>query len=211
MAETVPERSREGPEVAAIGLGRVRLEVSEGIDYFLPAGRIRKRKLPPVSIRRVLPFSKPVCPRGLKIAMKPAQKVSPPTQGPETDGRPRSARPKRADARRNQERLVAAAREVFAESGAGAAMEAIARKAGVGVGTLYRNFPQRIDLVEAVYSTDVRELSEAAKTAVADARAVAGGGGLLRGVRALRPDQADAAGRAAAGIREEPGAALAFA
>ena len=46
-------------------------------------------------------------------------------------------------------------------------MEAIARKAGVGVGTLYRNFPQRIDLVEAVYSTDVEELSEAAKTAVA--------------------------------------------
>jgi AcrR family transcriptional regulator len=46
-------------------------------------------------------------------------------------------------------------------------MEAIARAAGVGVGTLYRNFPQRIDLVEAVYSSDVLELSEAAKTAVA--------------------------------------------
>src|SRR5271170_6564623 len=69
-------------------------------------------------------------------------------------------RPKRADARRNQARLIAAAREVFAEAGVGAAMEAIAREAGVGVGTLYRNFPQRIDLVEAVYSTDVEELSE---------------------------------------------------
>ncbi len=45
-------------------------------------------------------------------------------------------------------------------------MEAIARRAGVGVGTLYRNFPQRIDLVEAVYSTDVKELSEAATAAV---------------------------------------------
>jgi AcrR family transcriptional regulator len=76
-------------------------------------------------------------------------------------------RPKRADARRNQERLVAAAREVFADAGVGAAMEAIARRAGVGVGTLYRNFPQRIDLVEAVYRNDVEELSEAAKTAVA--------------------------------------------
>jgi AcrR family transcriptional regulator len=76
-------------------------------------------------------------------------------------------RPKRADARRNQARLIAAAREVFAESGAATSMEAIARQAGVGVGTLYRNFPQRIDLVEAVYSTDVRDLSEAAKTAVA--------------------------------------------
>jgi AcrR family transcriptional regulator len=76
-------------------------------------------------------------------------------------------RPKRADARRNQARLIAAARAVFAESGAGASMEAVARQAGVGVGTLYRNFPHRIDLVEAVYSTDVQELSEAAKTAVA--------------------------------------------
>ena len=75
-----------------------------------------------------------------------------------------SRAPKRADARRNQERLVIAAREVFAEAGVGAAMEAIARRAGVGVGTLYRNFPQRIDIVEAVYSTDVKELSEAAKT-----------------------------------------------
>jgi AcrR family transcriptional regulator len=76
-------------------------------------------------------------------------------------------RPKRADARRNQERLIAAAREVFADAGVGAAMEAIAQKAGVGVGTLYRNFPQRIDLVEAVYATDVEELSEAARTVVA--------------------------------------------
>ena len=46
-------------------------------------------------------------------------------------------------------------------------MEAIARKAGVGVGTLYRHFPSRIDIVEAVYNTDVEELSEAAKAAVA--------------------------------------------
>ena len=82
----------------------------------------------------------------------------------EADG---AERPKRADARRNQERLIAAAREVFADAGLGAAMEAVARRAGVGVGTLYRNFPNRIDLVEAVYSADVKELSEAAKTAVA--------------------------------------------
>ena len=46
-------------------------------------------------------------------------------------------------------------------------MEAIARKAGVGVGTLYRHFPSRLDIVEAVYNTDVEELSEAAKAAVA--------------------------------------------
>jgi AcrR family transcriptional regulator len=73
----------------------------------------------------------------------------------------------RADARRNYERLVEAAHDVFAAEGDGASMEAVARKAGVGVGTLYRHFPKRIDLVEAVYTTDVDELVEAADEAVA--------------------------------------------
>lgn len=73
----------------------------------------------------------------------------------------------RADARRNYERLVEAAREVFAAEGEGASMEAVARKAEVGIGTLYRHFPKRIDLVEAVYTTDVDELVEAADRAVA--------------------------------------------
>ncbi len=61
----------------------------------------------------------------------------------------------RADARRNYERLVVAARKVFADQGGGASMEAIAKQAGVGVGTLYRHFPKRIDIVEAVYRDDV--------------------------------------------------------
>jgi AcrR family transcriptional regulator len=61
----------------------------------------------------------------------------------------------RADARRNYERLVDAARKVFADQGGGASMEAIAKQAGVGVGTLYRHFPKRIDIVEAVYREDV--------------------------------------------------------
>ena len=64
-------------------------------------------------------------------------------------------RPMRADARRNYERLVVAAREVFAAQGGGASMEAIAKAAGLGVGTLYRHFPKRIDVVEAVYRDDV--------------------------------------------------------
>jgi AcrR family transcriptional regulator len=64
-------------------------------------------------------------------------------------------RPRRADARRNYDRLLEAARQVFAAQGAAASMEAIARQAGVGVGTLYRHFPKRIDLVEAVYREDV--------------------------------------------------------
>jgi AcrR family transcriptional regulator len=83
--------------------------------------------------------------------------------GPEVEGRPM-----RADARRNYERLVAAAREVFAREGGGASMEAIARQAGVGVGTLYRHFPKRIDVVEAVYRTDVDTLVRTAEEAVAD-------------------------------------------
>ena len=74
----------------------------------------------------------------------------------------------RADARRNRERLVAAAREIFTEYGSGASMEAIAKKAGVGVGTLYRHFPNRFDIVEAVYETDVHELAEAAQRVVAE-------------------------------------------
>jgi AcrR family transcriptional regulator len=61
----------------------------------------------------------------------------------------------RADARRNYDLLVEAARQVFAQYGGGASMEAIAKEAGVGVGTLYRHFPKRIDIVEAVYRDDV--------------------------------------------------------
>jgi AcrR family transcriptional regulator len=64
----------------------------------------------------------------------------------------------RADARRNFERIVDAARKVFADQGGGASMEAIAKQAGVGVGTLYRHFPKRIDVVEAVYREDVDQL-----------------------------------------------------
>jgi AcrR family transcriptional regulator len=67
-------------------------------------------------------------------------------------------RPMRADARRNYDRLLEAAKQVFVEQGGGASMEAIAKQAGVGVGTLYRHFPKRIDVVEAVYRTDVDQL-----------------------------------------------------
>ncbi len=79
-----------------------------------------------------------------------------------------ACRPMRADARRNYDKLLAAAREVFAAEGAGASMEAVARKAGVGVGTLYRHFPKRIDLVQAVYEDDVEELVQTAQRVVAE-------------------------------------------
>jgi AcrR family transcriptional regulator len=73
------------------------------------------------------------------------------------------SKPMRADARRNRERLVSAAREVFAEEGSSVSMEAIAKRAGVGIGTLYRHFPNRFDIVEAVYRDDVEELVRSAE------------------------------------------------
>ncbi len=88
------------------------------------------------------------------------------TQLPEVDGT--GGRPMRADARRNRELLVAAARTVFSTQGGAASMEAIAKEAGVGVGTLYRHFPNRLDLVEAVYQTDVEELWETAHRVAAE-------------------------------------------
>ena len=70
-------------------------------------------------------------------------------------------RPKRADARRNYDKLVAAAREVFTEQASDATLEEISRRAGVGIGTLYRHFPAREDLVEAAYLDGVEQICAA--------------------------------------------------
>jgi AcrR family transcriptional regulator len=74
-------------------------------------------------------------------------------------------RPHRADARRNFDALLAAARDAFAEHGSDASLEDIARRAGVGIATLYRNFPTRQDLFEAVYLGEVEQLRQAAREA----------------------------------------------
>src|ERR1700751_5774767 len=71
-------------------------------------------------------------------------------------------RPKRADARRNYEKVLAAAREAFAEGGESTALEEIARRAGVGIGTLYRHFPNRQALLEALYVSEVEEVCRSA-------------------------------------------------
>jgi AcrR family transcriptional regulator len=71
-------------------------------------------------------------------------------------------RPKRADARRNYEKLLTAAREAFAEGGEATSLESIAERAGVGIGTLYRNFPNRQALVEALYVDEVEEVCRTA-------------------------------------------------
>jgi AcrR family transcriptional regulator len=72
------------------------------------------------------------------------------------------SRPQRADARRNYEKLISAAREAFAEDGTSASLEDIARRAGVGIGTLYRHFPTRQDVFESVYVEEVEALCRAA-------------------------------------------------
>jgi AcrR family transcriptional regulator len=72
-------------------------------------------------------------------------------------------RPKRADARRNYDKLVGAARAVFAEEGTSAPLEDIAERAAVGIGTLYRHFPTRQALLEAVYVDEVEAMARAAE------------------------------------------------
>src|SRR5581483_1723913 len=71
-------------------------------------------------------------------------------------------RPKRADALRNYEKLIEAARDAFAQHGAATSLEEIARRAQVGIGTLYRHFPTRQDLLEAVYVEEVERMCRSA-------------------------------------------------
>jgi AcrR family transcriptional regulator len=73
-----------------------------------------------------------------------------------------SLRKPRADAVRNRERVLEAAKAVFSVGGAEASLEAVAKRAGVGIGTLYRHFPTREALYEAVYRREVEQLGELA-------------------------------------------------
>ena len=83
-------------------------------------------------------------------------------RGEESEPQGRADRPVRADAQRNLEALLKAAMAVFASSGVEAPVREIAQKAGVGVGTLYRHFPQRSDLVAAVFRQEVDACADAA-------------------------------------------------
>jgi AcrR family transcriptional regulator len=74
-----------------------------------------------------------------------------------------SARKPRADAIRNRERLLETAADIFSAGGPDASLEAVAKRAGVGIGTLYRHFPTREALFEAVYRREVDQLSELAE------------------------------------------------
>jgi AcrR family transcriptional regulator len=79
----------------------------------------------------------------------------------------RPARPLRRDAQRNREAIVAAARQVFCDHGLEAPLEEIARRAGVGIGTLYRRFPSRVQLLDAVLADTVQAHVAAAERALA--------------------------------------------
>jgi AcrR family transcriptional regulator len=75
-------------------------------------------------------------------------------------------RPLRRDAQANRDRLVAAAREAFAEGGVDVSMDEIAQRAGVGVGTIYRNFPAKDDLLDAVLEDAIDGLVAILSTAL---------------------------------------------
>ncbi|MEV5575810.1 TetR/AcrR family transcriptional regulator [Spirillospora sp. NPDC052269] len=78
------------------------------------------------------------------------------------------SRPLRADARRNRDKLVAAAGKVFARRGLAAPLEDVARQAGVSIGTLYNHFPTRDELVDAVFQERLTSLDDVAAEALAD-------------------------------------------
>jgi AcrR family transcriptional regulator len=79
------------------------------------------------------------------------------------DGFPDGVRKPRVDAVRNRERVLEAAKAVFNAGGPDASLEAVARRAGVGIGTLYRHFPTREALFEGVYRREVQQLGELAE------------------------------------------------
>src|SRR5579872_3726825 len=74
--------------------------------------------------------------------------------------KPKGRKP-RSDAQRNRERILEVSKEAFTRSGANASLDDIAKQAGIGPGTLYRHFPTRDELLEAVYRTEVEKLAAA--------------------------------------------------
>jgi AcrR family transcriptional regulator len=77
-------------------------------------------------------------------------------------------RPLRKDAERNRRRILDAARELFAERGLGVTLNDIAHHAGVGVGTVYRRFPDKTELIESLFEESLQEIAERLRAAVAD-------------------------------------------
>ncbi|WP_246430468.1 TetR/AcrR family transcriptional regulator [Streptomyces rectiverticillatus] len=133
-----------------------------------------------------------------------------------TESTQASPRPMRADARRNYERLLTEARTAFTEHGTEASLEDIARRAGVGIGTLYRHFPNRTALMSAVFQGEVdgllarsrellaspepcRALLDWLRACVAHASTYRG---LSRALLAAQADEASAMSRCSLPLRE---------
>src|ERR1700732_871672 len=91
---------------------------------------------------------------------------------PKKRSQPTQRKP-RMDAQRNRERILEVAKDAFARSGAGTSLDDIAKQAGVGAGTLYRHFPTRDALLEAVYRTEVEKLAAAERKLAQDLSPVA--------------------------------------
>lgn len=120
------------------------------------SGILNKRSLVPLAnIRNVVPFNK----RVTEVASAVVDIDS---------GSGSSARRKRADARRNEATLLDAAAAAFITSGVDVPVRDIAARAGVGVGTIYRHFPTRADLIVAVYRHQVEACAEAGPTLLAN-------------------------------------------
>jgi AcrR family transcriptional regulator len=111
-----------------------------------------------VYIRNVVPFSKELVVTGKKEQRVTGKKE----QRNVTKRDDRAERPIRADARRNLNTLLKAAMAVFTKSGVDAPMREIAEKAGVGVGTIYRHFPERAGLIAAVFRNEIDACANAA-------------------------------------------------
>lgn len=111
--------------------------------------------------RNVIPFIRNVVPFCKRVMMGVAKsKAKKPGAG--SKQHKNADRPVRADAQRNIEVLLKSAMAVFADSGVDAPVREIAEKAGVGVGTVYRHFPQRADLVAAVFRREIDACADAA-------------------------------------------------
>ncbi len=103
--------------------------------------------------------------------------------------RDRADRRVRADAQRNLDTLLEAAKAVFATSGVDAPVREIAEKAGVGIGTVYRHFPQRSDLIAAVFRREIDACAEAAPILAAEYEPGRGAGEMDAAIRRLYCNQ----------------------
>ena len=114
---------------------------------------------------------------------------------------PQRSRPRRSDAQRNHELIVTAARAVLAESGADARVEEIAHRAGVGVGTVYRHFPDKDALIDAVLDDAFDEIISLAEAALEEGEAWTGFAGFLERTIALQATNSGLRGIAAGSER----------